>query len=237
LQASSWSITFFLLLLVILLLLTRWYNNHRQQSFIQKWMSDLELNKHALIYHRLYQPIDGFSLSRQARLEQDAFEYIYGEIEFMTFIALLSLAKPNQDTVFYDLGSGVGKAVIACAMVFNVKKSCGIELFHALHQCAESQHKKLSKLGTYQKKSDAIHWIHGDFLTTNFSDATLIFINATGFFGAHWEKINALVTDSMHCKIVITTSKKLLSSAFTVIKTTSVRMSWGIVRAYVQQRH
>jgi hypothetical protein len=228
---SSWIVLFLLLALFI-----AWYSKHRRQTQINQWMDALHLNKHALIYHRLYKPIDGFSLSLQARLGLDAFEYVYGEIDFMTFIALLSLAKPNQDTVFYDLGSGVGKAVIACAMVFNVKKSCGIELFQTLHQCAETQHQKLSKLPTYQKKSDAIHWIHGDFLTMDFSDATLIFINATGFFGEHWEQLNARLTGALSCQTVITTSKKLRSHAFTLTRTTSVRMSWGIVTAYIHHR-
>ena len=68
-----------------------------------------------------------------ARQKQDAIEYVYGEIEFLPFIALLSLDKPDSKTVFYDLGSGIGKAVLACAMVYPVHKSVGVELLPELY--------------------------------------------------------------------------------------------------------
>lgn len=70
------------------------------------------------MFQNLYEDVDGYSISRKARVKMDAFAYTYGEIEFLSFIALLSLVKPNENSVFYDLGSGTGKAVIAAAMVY-----------------------------------------------------------------------------------------------------------------------
>jgi len=221
---------------VLIVLSTLGYLQLRRQAKIKQWSNQLQLDKHILIYHRLFAPIDGFSLSRKARSTQDALEYVYGEIEFMTFIALLSLVKPGPHTVFYDLGSGTGKAVIACAMVFNVKKSCGIELFHELHTCAQTQQKNLAKVPTYLEITKNIHFIHDDFLTADFNDATLIFINATSFFGPSWEQLNARLAHANHCQTVITTSKKLLSTAYIITQETCVRMSWGIVKAYIHKR-
>lgn len=228
--------TLWMILPIITALSTLSYLRYRHQTKIKRWSNQLKLDQHALIYHRLYAQIDGFSLSRKARLTHDALEYVYGEIEFMTFIALLSLAKPSAHTIFYDLGSGVGKAVLACAMVFNVKKSCGIELFQELHASALSQHQNLEMLPSYKEVARTIRLIHGDFLTENFSDATLIFINATSFFGPSWLHLNERLTITTQCPIVITTSKKLLSTAYIVTQETLVHMSWGIVKAYIHQR-
>lgn len=225
---STWA----LLILLVILLFTL-YRNWQQKAAIKQWYKHLDLNKHYANFQQLYQGIDGFSLSRLARVEHDAFEYTYGEIDFVSFIALLSLAKVDANTIFYDLGSGVGKAVLACAMVFNARKSCGIELFSNLHLTAIEQQQKLERLVGYQSKAKAIHFINSNYLHADFSDATLIFINATALFGDTWIAINQQIEQMCPAATIITTSKKLTSHLFDVKRTSIVQMSWGPVRAYV----
>ena len=208
----------------------------RRKTIIYRWQKALDLNKHLAHYQKLFADINGFELSHNARSVHDAIEYTYGEIEFISFIALLSLTKPNLSTVFYDLGSGVGKAVLACAMVFDVQKSCGIELLHPLHNTAVMQHRRLLQLPDYQAKANAIHLMHSDFLHADFSDATLVFINATAFFGESLHAINHRLKQIKKGTTVITTSKKLSSDDFIVIKITTVKMSWGLVKAFIQER-
>jgi hypothetical protein len=41
---------------------------------------------------------------------------------------------PHNDCVFYDLGSGVGKAVIAASLMYNFTSCCGIEILESLHR-------------------------------------------------------------------------------------------------------
>ena len=208
---------------------------------IWRWRRKLALNKHCTTFERLFASMDGFALSRRARIGCDAMEYVYGEIEFVPFIALLSLVRPDINTIFYDLGSGTGKAVIACSLVFEVRKSCGIELFYELHHAALKQHRHLSHITQslqphHTNNAQRIHFIHDDFLQTDFSDATLIFINATGLFGPTWEALNKKLASMTSPLTVITTSKTLTSETFIVIKKTNVQMSWGIVNAYIHQR-
>ena len=203
---------------------------------IHRWRQRLALDKAESMFEQLYANIDGFTLSRDARMGHDALDYVYGEINFVSFIALLSLAKPDKNTIFYDLGSGTGKAVLACAMVFKVKKSVGIELFKPLHGVACKQQQTLSCIPEYNSISQAIHFIHQDFLTVNLCQATLVFINATGFIGATWIAISQRLTDTKNCTTVISTSKALISTAFTTTHITTVQMSWGVVKAYIQQR-
>lgn len=228
----------FLGLILLLVFYGIWYYGHRWNNHvsIERWMKHLDLKQHQRSYHQLFSCIDGFELSRQARTSHNAFEYTYGEIEFISFIALIGLTKPNEKTVFYDLGSGVGKAVFACSMVFNVRKSCGIELFDSLHRAALSQTHQLLQNPRYRHKSNQISFIHANFLGYDFYDATLVFINATGFFGETWTAINQQLENLNVGTWVITSSKKLSSNAFIIIRVTSVCMSWGVVKAYIHQR-
>jgi len=232
---NSMMTVFFLALLALSLSALIYPYCHRK-LMIKRWYSSLALDTHLSHYQPLYQDIDGFKLSQQARARVNAIDYTYGEIEFISFVALLSLVKPNINTVFYDLGSGTGKAVLACAMVFNVRKSCGIELFEALHHTALNQKKKLQQLPGYQKQASNLYFIHANFLHCDFSDATIIFINATAFFGDTWIAIQQRLFQLEQSTIIITTSKKLPANQFVLIKETNVRMSWGIVKAYIQHR-
>ncbi len=222
-------LVFFIVLTVICYL--RW-----RPSAIKRWRKALALDTHEPVYRQLYSGVDGFALSREARRQHDAIDYVYGEIDFTSFIALLSLANPGENTVFYDLGSGTGKAVLACAIVFKVKKSCGIELFTLLHDTACKQQETLSLIPDYKIMASKVKFINDDFLHADYRDATLIFINATGYFGQTWLEISQRLEQYVNCVTVITTSKALKSNAFTVIKITTVQMSWGMVRAFIQQR-
>ena len=222
--------------LLVTLLVLSYYPGWRRRLTIKRWYTALDIDKHLTNYQQVSNDIDGFNLSRQARREHDAIEYTYGEIDFLSFIALISLAKPDQNTVFYDLGSGTGKAVVALAMVFNIEKSCGIELFNVLHTTALLQQQRLQQQTDYQDKANTLHFINEDFLHMDFSDATLIFINATAFFGETWLAINQCLLQVKGGTTVISTSKKLSAEAFTVTKKTTVKMSWGLVNAYIHQR-
>lgn len=173
-------------------------------------------------------------LSQQARKTQDAFDYVYGEINFLSFVALLSLAKPDNTTVFYDLGSGVGKAVLACAMVYSVRKSVGVELFPQLHSAACKQAEQLACIENYNKQAKCVEFILGDFLQVNLDDATMIFINSTALVNPTWSTLCLRLEHLPHLTTVITTSKPLSSTKFEVLIETQVEMSWGVVLAFIQ---
>lgn len=224
------------LLLLIIILLLFIVQPLQKKLKIQRWKKSLHLQHHEKVFQELYQKVDGFRLSRKARQDHNALDYTYGEIDFMSFVALLSLTKPNKDTVFYDLGSGTGKAVIACSMVFPVLKATGIELLKILHDSANQRVKLLSQHTSYAKSAHRIHFIHANFLEADLENATLIFINSTTIFNPTWENLCARLDDIPHLHTVITTSKPLINTRFSLAKTTKVQMSWGVVEAYIHTR-
>ena len=228
----------FLLLIILfsITILLIFSKKLRQKKRLSRWRKSLNLDIHSAIFQQLYAEVNGFALSRQERKTKDAFEFIYGEIIFEPFIALLSLCKPDSSTVFYDLGSGTGKAVIACSMVFNVHKNCGIELFPSLHKAALLQQERLKELPDYFEKASAINFINADFCKQELTDASLIFINSTTFFREKWDEISKHLEQIKSGAIVISTSKPLNSTCFSTWRKTEVAMSWGIVNAFIQSR-
>ncbi len=226
-------IYFFILIIAVLLV---YFYQQKKRLRIKQWQKSLNLQQHQLIFQQLYQHINGFQLSQQARKKQDAIEYTYGEIEFLPFIALLSLVALDHKTIFYDLGSGVGKAVLACAMVYPVSKCVGVELLPELHQAACNQTARLVTQQDYMEKAKKIEFIQGDFLKVNLDDATLIFVNSTTIFGSVWENLCARLNNLPKLHTLITTSKTITPHDSFHISSTKIEMSWGIVEAYIHTR-
>lgn len=225
-----------IVLIGIILLLCIYISYKRKQFHIKQWKKSLCLEEHSKVFLSVYQETNGFFLSQKARQKQDALDYVYGEIEFVSFSALLSLVGPDEQTIFYDLGCGIGKAVLACAMVYPIEKSVGVEVFSELYFAACNQIKALEGIEEYHELSKKIEFIHGDFFEVNLDEATLIFINATALFNPAWQKLCARIDKLPHLVSVITTSKALCCVNFSVIKKTHVEMSWGVVRAFVHTR-
>tara|TARA_B100000963_G_scaffold254639_1_gene223243 strand:+ start:8013 stop:8579 length:567 start_codon:yes stop_codon:yes gene_type:complete len=102
---------------------------------------------------------------------------VYGEVTKNGTNSIVNKFKDyfNKDTVFYDLGSGIGKMVIHIGLEYNVKKSIGIEYSKERHAGAIYLKEK------YAKDSNNIELICGDFLKNNLSDATVIYMDNTVF--------------------------------------------------------
>lgn len=223
-------------LLILIGLIVFFFFLPRKHKQVIQWEKSLHLPKHARTFEQLYENVHGHLLSRQARQDKDAIDFVYGEIEFRSFIALMSLAQPDSNTVFYDLGSGTGKAVLACNMVYPVSKCVGVELFPLLHATACAQAQKLAQIPEYAQRAQHIEFIQGDFLEIDLSDATLIFINSTTLIGETWNLLCLRLKNLPKLKTVITTSKPLINNGFSLIASTKIEVSWGIIFAYIQTK-
>lgn len=203
---------------------------------LSRWRNQLQIDKHEAVYNNLYQPINGFETSKTARQHHDELALTYGEIQFQSFIALLSLCKPDENTIFYDLGSGTGKAVIAAAMIFPLKKSMGIECLKSLNDIANNTKKNLTSIDEYKQKESVIQFIQNDFLKHKWNDANLIFVNSTTIIGSLWTQLLEKLNQLNKKAIVITTTKSIPLESYQLIYRTDVLMSWGIVTAYIQKK-
>jgi len=105
---------------------------------------------------------------------------------------MIHLLMIEDNSVFYDLGSGIGKAVIQVAMQTNVKKSVGIELSETRYNISKVAAKDVCMaIRTFTPAEQAmitvrkditqleqsIHFVNNDILDTDISDATCIYWN------------------------------------------------------------
>ena len=198
------------------------------------------LQSKLLFLIELYKGVNARAASRKDRkflnLHEDAF--IYGEIAFLSFFNILNKVNPQPSDIFYDLGCGSGKALYTAALYFPLAKVCGIELLPRLDKKAVSRKEKITPLlqkESYQKTGitfltplSSIHIINDNFLNQDFSDGTIIFINATCLSYQTWQhlldKFQQLKTGTR----VIVTSKKIENPQFQLISQTFELMSWGV---------
>ena len=102
---------------------------------------------------------------------------IYGEIMYEGTEAIINKFSKhfNNDTVFYDLGCGLGKMVLHIGLKYNPKKSMGIEYSKERANTAKEIKEKYAK----DKKNIIIE--EGNVLNFDLSDATVIYMDNTVF--------------------------------------------------------
>lgn len=239
---------------IIIIILAIWIYKYLIRPHIEKqklkdWMGLHNAGKQFLvneqIFNALYQGIDagGVSRAERTRLKIDSDEFVYGEIEFASFVAILDSVRPKKYERFYDLGCGTGKAIFVAALCYDFDKACGIELLPGLYNVAYRQIENLKRIvavhgaqfvQNYQSKIECIQFINDDILNCDFYDADIIFINATCFSPITWVAIEQKLLQLKVGTRVIMTTKKLDNEAFRTIYNSKYLMSWGMnsVNAY-----
>ncbi len=199
------------------------------------------------LFNALYRHVRGKAISSVTRrlrgIKSD--EFVYGEIEFISFFFILEKIKPQAGEIFYDLGSGTGKAVFAAALGFDFSKACGIELLPALYQKAEAQRLQCKNLllrqetaftEVYLKKLATVEFMNASFLEADFSDADIVYVAATCLGEATWgELIEKLAELKIGSRIIVAT-KTIQHEAFELLESRAELMSWGLCRVNRYQK-
>lgn len=196
------------------------------------WVKRPHIRYALALLKSLYQNVNGIEVARKAWQQSQFrdFAFIYGEIDIISFIAILEAAQLNRGDIFYDLGSGTGKAVFTAALAFNFAACKGIELVPELYQLSCQLKQQLPKLNT------KVEFINADFLSINFGEADVIFINAACFVGETWQSIVARFIQLKPGTRVIVGSKQLPNPYFKLIDEKLRYMSWGEAMVRIYQR-
>jgi precorrin-6B methylase 2 len=160
-------------------------------------------------------------------------------------------AYPNNinEGLFYDLGSGTGKAVLAMSLMHKFKKCIGIEYLDNLIQLSQGikQNYDQSIINIFESNRqlfsidnpNTIEFIQGDFFKHSWEDATIIFANSTCF---SMDMIkNIAEKANKECKsgtIIITFTKRLtkLNADWELKDGFRRLMTWGIATIYIHRR-
>jgi SAM-dependent methyltransferase len=206
-----------------------WYANREFRA----WRKRPHIKQTLQVLQRIYQGVNAFSLAKAAWQQPKFRDYafIYGEIDIVSFIALLEACEPKAGGVFYDLGSGSGKAVFTAALAFDFKLCRGVELIPELYALSLRLQQQMPEL------AGKVEFIHGDFLAINFSEADLVFVNAACFLGETWHKLLAKLQALQPGAKVIIGAKELPATHFRLLHTSLRHMSWGAAKVSLYQRY
>lgn len=194
------------------------------------------------VFNQIYNEFGGYQIAKNERKRLDIHDdsFIYGEIRFAAFAYLLDNIEIKPGEVFYDLGCGSGKAVIAAGLLRSWRKCCGIEFLPGLAECCHEVKKKvLANPGfIYHFKTDlsAIEFKNQNFLEADFLDADVVFLHATTFQTSLWQalllKLNQLKVGSR----VIVASLRLPEAFFELKNAHVVTMGWGECSVYLYHK-
>lgn len=206
-----------------------------QLSTRDEW-SSIESTERTLQTLFLHEPRKKISL-KYRNLDKESMDFIYGEIDFLAFYSILEKVTPQPSDVFYDLGSGTGKAVFAAAFFFDIAHSRGIELVPNLSEKAkknlheskcffQDRHSDLTI--HYLENLSKIEFIQGSFLTYDFKEASMIYIAATSLNHDTWEDLVEKLTHLNSGTRVIVATKRIEHDRFDLIYHGIELMSWGL---------
>jgi len=181
----------------------------------------------------VYENIDGYEISGRAREKRGLSDpaLVYGEMTLPAMEQLLAHLALAPGKVFYDLGSGIGKAVIAAALLGNFSKLVGEELIEELVTAAETARRRLvielEKNLNPETARPQITFLNTDIFTVDFSDADVVFIATTCFTDFMMSQLRRRLTMLKTGSAVITMSRTLQIPVFELKEYFMAPMNWG----------
>ncbi|CDZ78336.1 Histone methylation protein DOT1 [Legionella massiliensis] len=164
-------------------------------------------------------------------------EFIYGEIDFLSFYTILERTSPSTKDVFYDLGSGSGRAVLSAIVFFNVRKAIGIELLPPLYEQSKKTIQRFKQDNAekeYLPQIERTQFINDSFLHYDFSDADIVYVAATCLSDTSWNDLISKMARLKPGSRIIVTTKTIEHEQFESIYQSVELMSWGLcpIRVY-----
>ena len=203
--------------------------------------------------------------SRSERFEKNLLNdssFVYGEVNFKAmayiFEYIKSLYEINSNGFFYDLGSGIGRGILAATLCYSFKQYIGIEYLEQIYkdsiEIKNEYIKQLPKFIKDMKEQNIfpnynfdnnnnlpnILFINNDFLNENLSEGSLIFTNSTCFTQELLDKIAEKVNKEVKIGcIVVTTTRplKLDKEKWDILKGVKRMMSWGVASIFVHKKN
>jgi len=159
--------------------------------------------------------------------------FVYGEIIPEEFMKILDLIEFTPETIFYDLGSGSGKAVITTYLYKNPKKVIGIEYIPDL---VEISQKALKKLENLLNTKLPIEFIQGDIRNFEFNDADIIFAHATCFDDELMDNIRKKLQELKRGARIIIITKEINEDGWKLKGVYKFSFSWGEGTARIYEK-
>mmetsp|Transcript_4041 Transcript_4041/g.7779 ORF Transcript_4041/g.7779 Transcript_4041/m.7779 type:complete len:367 (-) Transcript_4041:24-1124(-) len=174
----------------------------------------------------------------EKKIDSDV-NFVYGEVSFAFLPWLFSQhLQPGARGVFYDLGSGSGRAVIAAALCWDFRECVGVELLSSLHNAAAQAQQALSKLtppcpAGYENTVD---FVCQDLVSHDWSRADVVFVHWTTWSQLLRQQVTALAQDLQVGSLFVCVTFPLNSSLFACVRQARFTMEWGSPFVYVYRK-
>lgn len=193
------------------------------------------------IFESVFAGIDGYATARRAmeRIHVLDDSLTYGEMTFEAMEKIIG-ELPETTGVFYDLGSGIGKAIVAAALLGNYSTLVGVEILHELHLAAELARRRLvielERRLAPELPRPQLSFIESDMFTLDFSEADIVFVASTCFTDAMVTVLRRRATMLRSGRYIVTMTRTLQSTAFHMIKHFGAHMNWGDAEIFVYKK-
>jgi len=208
----------------------------RSREVLEMTLLDEATEEKYSLFRSLFENVEGSSVSQGERKRlgvTSKSEFTYGEVEFVHMIPVLELCEVQAGQVFWDLGCGAGKCLVAAAMLYpQIQASKGVEFLDRLYDlCKETVNQ-----ANERKVGAPISVVHGDMLQVDWSDADLIYTSSICFpqelIDGMYEKAKLLKKGAK----IITLKNFPPNEEFAIKFNLRVKMTWGRTGVYVLEK-
>jgi SAM-dependent methyltransferase len=181
----------------------------------------------------LFYDLQGYELSRVGRLKlgrTDDYTLTYGEVTPEAMEMIVEKTAPAPGAVFYDLGCGVGKAVLFAAALRPFARCTGIEIVPDLYVAAQQARERFEESARtdYPDAAKEITFVQGDIFTQDLSDADVVFSHCTCFDEDLMARLATVLGGLRSGAQAVTVTKELpAGSGFTLRESVPFRLGWG----------
>ena len=207
-------------------------NEYKEVNLLPKGVLEKYLG-----FNELFKEVDGRVISQSERNEKKIVgsQYIYGEIELVHFLLLLKIACNKVKGVFWDLGSGTGKALIAASLSnMSFSKICGVEILEGLYNTSITIINKYCE--NTKTGQDKFKLVNGDMKEVDWSDGDVVYIASICFsddlIRDIAEKGKALKSGAK----IISLKKWPTTEVYNLLYDLKIKMSWGNTSVYIMER-
>ena len=158
----------------------------------------------------------------------------FGEVPLSSFACILARHVPLSaaDQCFVDLGSGLGRGVVAAALCHSFSSILGIEILHCLHSTAVSLLHRLTPSSLCPEST--VRVVCDDLLENKeWRCADVVFVNSTCFGVELMKRLSEKCEELRLGSRVITLTRPLSSTHFLVKDVGWYPMSWGAADVFV----
>lgn len=170
--------------------------------------------------------------------------FTYGEIDIRSFYTIMYRVIPINNAkapelIFYDLGSGTGKALFTSILLFDFLETRGVELLSSLHIAGSNVLKKFLMSSNQSIRFDLSRQVrlhHASILDYDWSDGDIVFANSTCFSDKLFDEVSQIACKLKAGTIMITFTRSLPLESFDVLDCSQYKMSWGLATVYIHRR-